>query len=702
MENKMESIWKMNSWQGNGKEENIKTITFCVTEDCNLACRYCYMTGKNKKNKMNYDIAVRCVDYILNNKEDFNEDSVIWEFIGGEPFLEIGLVDKICDYIKYKMFILEHPWFDSYRFSFSTNGLLYGTEKVQSYIKKNKGHLSIGISVDGNKIKHDLQRVYPNGQGSYDDVMKNVPLWIEQFPPGETKATFSHDDLPYLKDSIVSLWENGITRVSANVVFEDVWKENDDLIYEQQLNELGDYILENKLWDKYFVRFFDPNIGNPLAEEELNKCSCGSGKMLSIDCEGNFYPCIRFQDFSLNKRNGLRIGSISEGINKNKIRPFKLATNRRISKKECLKCEVATGCSWCAGFNYDEFGTIFKRADYLCKMHKANVRANKRFWRKYEQLTGEDSLRRRYEDINNKKFLQLLLDDSYPSICSYENHRTNSMKMNNDLIKQALNFADENYYEIVPIGRPTKEIIDHGYYSNLISNNEEYIKENSIVIYDNEIGYLNNKAENCILLMNKNNIDSLYNFVSKLSIYNNRVNLIITDIGTWEISDIDKYKLQLDRIIEKIVEYYNNSKQFEFSVLTDRLFLDTHSQCDAGKDTIVLAPNGKLYSCVAFYLDGKEDYSIGDINSGVLKNEMFIEENLLCESCDSYHCKGCKYLNKKYTGEYRVSPKNQCLISNIEKIKTRELQNQLKNFNSDLSDVEIKVIDTLDPYNLEV
>ena len=91
-------------------------------------------------------------------------------------------------------------------FSFSTNGLLYGTKKVQDYIKKNKRHISIGISVDGNKIKHDMQRVYPDGRGSYDDVMKNVPLWLSQFPNHGTKATFSHGDLPYLKDSIIHLW----------------------------------------------------------------------------------------------------------------------------------------------------------------------------------------------------------------------------------------------------------------------------------------------------------------------------------------------------------------------------------------------------------------------------------------------------------------------------------------------------------------
>lgn len=68
-----------------------KNITFIVTKDCQLACKYCYLVGKNEKEHMPFEIAKAAVDYILDNKDDANfaYDSVIWEFIGGEPFLEI-------------------------------------------------------------------------------------------------------------------------------------------------------------------------------------------------------------------------------------------------------------------------------------------------------------------------------------------------------------------------------------------------------------------------------------------------------------------------------------------------------------------------------------------------------------------------------------------------------------------------------------
>ncbi len=113
-----------------------KTITLIVTKDCQLACKYCYLVGKNNKERMTFDIAKKAIDYIIAHEEDMDEESVVFDFIGGEPFLEIALIDKVCDYIKVELFRKSHHWFNSYRFSFSTNGINYDSEAVQRFIKK--------------------------------------------------------------------------------------------------------------------------------------------------------------------------------------------------------------------------------------------------------------------------------------------------------------------------------------------------------------------------------------------------------------------------------------------------------------------------------------------------------------------------------------------------------------------------------------
>jgi len=380
IETKEVLIEKTNTWE----EGKAKNITFIVTEDCQLQCKYCYLVGKNDLHKMDFETAKKSIDYLLQDRKYFTESSVILDFIGGEPFIEIDLIDQICDYFKIRAYETDHPSFNSYRFSFSTNGLLYNDPKVQKFITKNLSHLSIQITIDGTKEKHNLQRVYPSGKGSYDQVVKNIPLWISQFPNASTKVTISRDDLPYIKDSVLHLWQLGIKEVNINVVFEDVWETGDDAFFEEQLVALADEIIAHKYYEQYSCSFFSTHIGYPYKE---NMNWCGAGKMLAIDHECNFFPCNRFVNYSLQNREQLLIGDNQKGINQNRLRPFLTLDMFTQSSPECVSCEVATGCAWCQGANYDyaDSSTIFQRATYLCLMHKARVRANNYFWNKLEK-----------------------------------------------------------------------------------------------------------------------------------------------------------------------------------------------------------------------------------------------------------------------------------------------------------------------------
>ena len=170
-----------------------KSITFIVTKDCQLACKYCYLVGKNTKERMTWEVAKEAIDYILDREEDFREESVIWDFIGGEPFLEIELIDKICDYLKTEMYRRGHHWFYSYRFSFSTNGINYHTEKVQQFIEKNRSHLSIGITIDGTKRKHDLDRIWKPAVGHASKRDDQQLQRSEALPTTEERG--SYDDV---------------------------------------------------------------------------------------------------------------------------------------------------------------------------------------------------------------------------------------------------------------------------------------------------------------------------------------------------------------------------------------------------------------------------------------------------------------------------------------------------------------------------
>ena len=646
----------------------VTDITFSVTEECNLRCKYCYLVHKNNQNKMDIKTAKKAVDYILSSKEFFNEKSVIWNFIGGEPLLAIDLIDEISDYIKMEMYRRNHPWFEDYAFNFATNGILYGTPAVQRYINKNKNHLSIGISVDGNKIKHDRQRIYPDGRGSYDDVIKNVPLWLEQFPSAGTKATFAHGDIQYLKDSIISLWNLGIKKISANVVYEDVWTDEDARIFESQLKSLADYIIENNIFEshEYTLSFFNPSIGLPMSRQMRRNKFCGCGKMLAIDTQGNFFPCIRFTEFSLSKNKTYAIGNINDGIYKDRLKPFQYLSINRVQDNECNGCEVASGCSSCTALNYNESeaGTIFKRVKYNCKMHKANARAVEYFWSKIDyKLKGRNNPRqeqKRYFNKLLKRYLLIYTDDKAEPHCNYSNVKTDKsfLKMDNKMLEKAILFAEENDLTPIFIGQPQST----------------YPQVDCIV--NNKIG---NTGKVYILHVDANRLTNLSDKCTTLfSAGYTRINIIMHSIGNITETSLAVYKDELLKLSEHIVK---SPTTLTVNVLNGRSSeLKNPNGCGAGVNTFTVAPNGKLYICPAFYFQNVQD-CIGDLEKGFTTKylvQLDIENADECKTCKNLNCNRCLFINKNMTNEYLISPSIQCKIAAIEEKIGSMLKHELQ------------------------
>lgn len=705
----------IHTWKGGAAYD----ITFIVTEGCNLRCKYCYQVNKNNNNKLTFDVAKKAIDYILDNRELFTADSVVWNFIGGEPLLEIDLIDKITDYIKVKTFKENHPWFSMYRINFSTNGILYDDKKVQKYIAKNKEKCTFGITIDGTKEKHDLQRVYEDGRGSYDNVVRNIPLWLEQFPFAGTKVTFASDDLIYLKDSIVHLWKLGIKNVPANVVFEDVWKEGDDLIFEDQLKQLADYIVDNRLWEDYDTTLFDDNLGFPLSEKSKNQNRCGAGMMLAIDGKGNFYPCLRYSSYSLENAQGYIIGNVKTGLDFDKIRPFIGLTLSIQSNNECINCEIAEGCSWCQGHCYDcSYGeTNYNRVSYICKMHKARYRANEYYW---ARLREKENIKRSNKN-NREKYLYFILSDNCIEHCNYKS-LDSSNEMSEKIIKLGVEFAEKNFYKPVFLNpKAVKDPIEFNkfsYYdhieiydsqSNISNNNQEkFITVNSDSI-DSEL-----ETDNCILNIDVSELKNLYEYTRILFEKCDRVNLNLKyDDKNF---DINLYLKELNKIVELIEWYYKEKEIFkEFNKITDILFNEKMDNCNAGSKVLTLAPNGKIYACPKFYFENENEF-IGDIVNGIsnIKNKFFsLDKAPICKECDRYQCDRCVYLNEKFTSEYNTPSYIQCKIASIEKESSYNLYKKIKlinekfecnEINKNFDDPVVKMLETkiIKPYALDI
>ena len=697
---------------GGWRSDKSQTVTFIVTEDCNLRCKYCYVTHKSSDKRMNFETAKRFVNYLLNSDDLRYSEALILEFIGGEPFLEVELIDQICDYFKITAFKLNHDWYWNYRISICTNGVNYSNPAVQNFINKNRNKISVTISLDGTKEKHDLNRVFPDGSGSYDTINKNLNLWLSQFR-GTTKSTFASQDLPLLYESIISLWNKGINEVSANVVFEDVWKEGDDKILEEQLIKLADYVIENELYDKgFYCSFFDESIGFPYTEEDISRTYCGAGKMISFNPSGNIYPCLRYYGHSLNNHKEWVLGNLKDVVDMEKVRPFVLSTNRIQSDEECLNCEIATGCAFCQGFNYDEAPTPtnFYRAKYICKMHKARVRANDHYFSKLYNLCDIE----RSNGQALKKQIYFLLSDDYVTYCSYKNESKTDNIMEEDEIISGLKFARQNFLRPVFVHsnnsfdfKNIKEYLNYDILHIVPAKFCETAKEiglkRILPVYDLEsVKKSDSFQENIILNINSDEIEELSECLKTLFKNCNRINLNI--IGLDKNFNEEVYRFQMKKISKFLIEELgNNGVLKELNLLTDTIFLDKHENCMAGENDFIVSSKEKIYTCCAEYSNNPDEF-IGDLERGIFKDyskRLYeIKNSNLCRICDAYQCKNCVYINKLYTNEVNVSPSFQCRKSHIERDISIDILEKLKILSEkiELPPIrEIKKKDYLDP-----
>lgn len=663
---------QLESW----KDGLAQTITFVVTEDCNLRCKYCYITGKASNKRLNYETATKFIDYIFTDNF-VRSEAVIVEFIGGEPFMEVELIDKVMDYFKTVAFEKGSDWAWNYRISICTNGVNYDSQQVQDFIKKNYGKLSLTITLDGTKAKHDLNRVFPDGSGSYDTIMKNIPTWIKQFG-GSTKVTFASADLGYLKDSIIELWNMGIKEIASNVVFEDAWNDGDDEILEAQLKDLADYVLDNEIYnDGYYCTFFDENLGGYYNEEDLGRTSCGAGKMIAVGPNGNLYPCIRYKDYSLNRHKEWTIGTVDTGIDMEKVRPFMTASTRLQSDEECINCEIGNGCGFCQGFNYDDadMPTNFARAKYICKMHKARVRANEYYFNKLYNRFGIEKESPRRE---TKKMYFLLADD-YVTYCEHENTMTSQNRMSEDAILKGLEYAHKNFFEPVMVhSKSSFEFTNKKEYENyrirhivpakFYAKSQE-LKDVTYVFEKEDLDANISGLENCIFVIDANGIGDLAKDVLKLLEKAADVDLYITNLN--REFDEGLYEEQLLNIEQYLVKTCQKTKVLHtVNVITDVLDKEGHKGCMAGYRSFAYAPDENIYVCSAYYK--ADDFAaVGNVNDGLVNHKskhLYTQKyNPLCNTCDAYQCNNCTYMNQTVTNEVNVAPSYKCRKGHIER-----------------------------------
>ena len=409
--------------------KRIYDLTFQVTEDCNLKCSYCYQ-GHKTKNKMSFETAKKFIDYLFENKNNpnflYNENNAagfIIEFIGGEPFLEIDLIEQIVEYFELKF--LEHPespWFTMHAYNLSTNGTLYFNSKVQNFLNKYRNLVHVGVTIDGSKELHDSCRLFPDGSGSYDIAIQSALKELNQ-GYSSTKITLSPNNIDYLFDGIKNMLNLGFNFINANCCFEDMWDKESALKLFKELIKISDWIKENNLYDKIYLALLESERFRQIRKDDLNKnwCGVGEGGMIAIDPKGDYYPCIRFMPTSIgHELKPIKLGNVNHGFlfteeEKENYKQLLKCTRSKLSNKECLECPIGGGCSWCLGYCYEYYGNLNQKTNFICEVYKMEALASKYLAKIMNDKKSYDLI-----TLNYNMYKDLISENNFNKINNWE------------------------------------------------------------------------------------------------------------------------------------------------------------------------------------------------------------------------------------------------------------------------------------------
>lgn len=327
-------------------KEKKKSVTLTLTENCNLNCVYCYEHNKSFKT-MSLEVAKKIIDKEMLADDGFN--SVTIDFFGGEPFLEFQKIKELAD------FIISQNYDKNYIMFATTNGTLIHGE-IQQWLIEKQEIFQIGLSLDGTKMMHDLNR-----SNSFNDI--DLDFYRKYYSHQGIKMTISQQTLPYLFEGVKFCHDLGLD-CNCNLAHGIDWSnENNKFILERELMKLIDYYIENPNIKPCSLLDARIEILGYDNADVVNKKWCGVGtNMYTYDVDGNLFPCQFFMELSCGKE-------------KSKNLEFPESYTDEVLDEKCKTCIIKAICPTCYGSNYVSTGSIYSKDENMCVLDKIIIKA---------------------------------------------------------------------------------------------------------------------------------------------------------------------------------------------------------------------------------------------------------------------------------------------------------------------------------------
>ncbi len=363
-------------------------IILNVTEDCNMRCKYCFLsetyhyTRNRTTNMMSVETAKKALDLYFELMRNYSEinpgKKCAITFYGGEPLLNFDVIKWSIEYTKENAPI-------GFMFNITTNGLLLSGD-IADYLVSN--NTAITVSLDGSMEEHDRNRVSAGNTGTFQTVMNNLKKFVEKYPDYRkinlscvydyhtdlirNDAFFyeNKDWLPYVGN--VSLVSTNGTNYYNQFTNEDIIKYT-----ERFLSFRLDYVtskMQNKKMTTYKDIFFTLQLMPAILKYGLDDKklpivpftgACFPGMKFSVRTDGKLDVCEKIE--------GTRpIGDVDSGINYTEIVRLVKDYNRNVASK-CVCCPFNKQCSMCYAYSIQNGEFCSPNCDALIQNFKTNL-----------------------------------------------------------------------------------------------------------------------------------------------------------------------------------------------------------------------------------------------------------------------------------------------------------------------------------------
>ncbi len=338
----------------------LQALVLNITNQCNLACTYCYEFGADKiatpqgKPKfMTLETAKSSIDFLL--AQSGTRENVHVTFFGGETLMNFKLLREVVLYANEAAAAQGR----SMTYSLTTNATLLSDPIIEFLADHDVG---VTVSIDGPAELQDARRVYKSGKGSYEVIEPRLKKLIARHRSRAITARVTLSEgvtdvlriYRHLKDEL-GFHEVGFAPVT-NSGEQDYAINGDGMSrvladFHALAQEWLDYALENRMHGF-------SNVSETIAElmQGVNKSHpCGAGLgLLGVSPSGDLSPCHRFTDADTHT-----LGNIETGIDAEKREDF-LSRGHVSAKYECQSCWArplcAGGCHHEAFVRYGDTG----------------------------------------------------------------------------------------------------------------------------------------------------------------------------------------------------------------------------------------------------------------------------------------------------------------------------------------------------------